>query len=103
MESLDYREIPASWPDKGVIIFDRYKARYREGLDFVLHGLNIQIESGEKVSIITFCYILSIVSSTLYVSDIVTFRRRRSLSNMKETSFLVKEANPLRSFSMSLT
>ncbi|XP_059142742.1 multidrug resistance-associated protein 1-like isoform X2 [Physella acuta] len=40
------------WPDKGVVEFKDLKLRYREGLDFVLKGINCTIQPGEKVGII---------------------------------------------------
>ncbi|XP_035829327.1 canalicular multispecific organic anion transporter 1-like [Aplysia californica] len=41
-----------SWPSKGVVEFNRYQTRYREGLDLVLKGVNCCINSGEKVGIV---------------------------------------------------
>lgn len=56
MDSPKYhRSVPFSWPNKGVIVFEEYKARYREELDFVLCGINLRIESGEKVSAVRNC------------------------------------------------
>lgn len=39
----------ANWPDKGNVQFSDYKARYREGLDLVLKGIDCHIEPGQKV------------------------------------------------------
>eukprot|EP00055_Hartaetosiga_balthica_P014403 m.78854 g.78854 ORF g.78854 m.78854 type:complete len:1517 (-) comp8586_c0_seq3:145-4695(-) len=41
-----------AWPDKGVVSFNNYSVRYREGLDLVLHGINANVRSGEKVGIV---------------------------------------------------
>ena len=41
---------PRSWPDKGCVEFIDYGTRYRPGLDLVLKGIDITINSGEKVS-----------------------------------------------------
>lgn len=46
------RTVPKAWPNNGIIIFDKYKTRYREGLDFVLRGIDLRIESGEKIGIV---------------------------------------------------
>ncbi len=32
---------PPSWPAHGVVKFDNYQTRYREGLDLVLRGIGI--------------------------------------------------------------
>ena len=37
------------WPDKGVVSFNSYATRYREGLDLVLRGISGQIRPQEKV------------------------------------------------------
>eukprot|EP00094_Tigriopus_californicus_P001437 TCALIF_01392-PA protein Name:"Similar to Abcc1 Multidrug resistance-associated protein 1 (Mus musculus)" AED:0.04 eAED:0.04 QI:0/0.8/0.33/0.83/1/1/6/0/1537 len=43
---------PANWPLFGVVKFDNYQTRYREGLDLVLKGIDCHIQSGEKVGIV---------------------------------------------------
>ena len=43
---------PENWPEFGVVKFDNYQTRYREGLDLVLKGIDCQIRSGEKVGIV---------------------------------------------------
>lgn len=40
-----------SWPSQGRIQFEKYQTRYREGLDPVLKGIDLEIESQEKVGI----------------------------------------------------
>ncbi|XP_074651922.1 multidrug resistance-associated protein 1-like isoform X2 [Tubulanus polymorphus] len=40
------------WPEEGQVAFDGYKTRYREGLELVLHGINLRINGGEKVGIV---------------------------------------------------
>lgn len=41
------------WPQEGVVAFNKYATRYREGLDLVVKDINIYINSGEKVGCIT--------------------------------------------------
>ena len=40
------------WPEHGVIKFDNYQTRYREGLDLVLRGIHCGVASSEKVGIV---------------------------------------------------
>lgn len=40
-----------NWPHGGEIKFENYGLKYREELDFVLNGLNVHINAGEKVFI----------------------------------------------------
>ncbi len=40
---------PVGWPHDGVITFNNYQTRYRQGLDLVLKGINFSIGSAEKV------------------------------------------------------
>lgn len=42
----------AAWPSEGRIEFDRYSARYREGLDLVLRDLSLTIEPGERIGVV---------------------------------------------------
>lgn len=42
-------EIPKVWPGKGEISFADYSVRYREGLDLVLNGVTLDVNTGEKV------------------------------------------------------
>ncbi|KAM3913417.1 ATP-binding cassette sub-family C member 2 isoform 2-T2 [Leptodactylus fuscus] len=43
---------PKNWPDRGVVQFVDYKARYRSELDLVLHGISCTVDSMEKVGIV---------------------------------------------------
>ena len=45
------KEVDLNWPSRGDICFNNFKVRYREGLDLVLKGINCDIRSTEKVSI----------------------------------------------------
>lgn len=47
-----YIEPRTSWPELGEIEYQNYDFRYGEGLPCVLHGINVKIESEEKVRII---------------------------------------------------
>ena len=40
------------WPNHGVIQFENYQTRYREGLDLVLRGIDCKIRSQEKIGIV---------------------------------------------------
>ncbi|CAB4066707.1 ABCC1 [Lepeophtheirus salmonis] len=40
------------WPRKGEISFKNYSTRYREGLDYVLKNVSLDIEGGEKIGIV---------------------------------------------------
>jgi hypothetical protein len=43
---------PADWPKEGRIVFENVEMRYRENLPTVLNGLDVKIESGEKIGIV---------------------------------------------------
>ncbi|XP_075790564.1 LOW QUALITY PROTEIN: ATP-binding cassette sub-family C member 2 [Pelodiscus sinensis] len=43
---------PPGWPSRGEIQITDYQARYRPGLDLVLHGLTCAIASTEKVGVV---------------------------------------------------
>lgn len=43
---------PKEWPQYGVVKFENYQTRYREGLDLVLRGVDFEIMSGEKIGIV---------------------------------------------------
>lgn len=45
-------EVNPAWPQKGVVTFENFQLRYREGLDLVLKGLNFSVNSQEKVGIV---------------------------------------------------
>ncbi|XP_046664340.1 multidrug resistance-associated protein 1-like isoform X2 [Homalodisca vitripennis] len=40
------------WPDKGMVQFEDYRVRYREGLDLVLRGIDFTVNGGEKIGIV---------------------------------------------------
>ncbi|KAG8301054.1 Canalicular multispecific organic anion transporter 1 [Homalodisca vitripennis] len=42
----------SKWPNQGVVQFQDYQVRYREGLDLVLRGVNFTISGGEKIGIV---------------------------------------------------
>ena len=41
----------STWPATGHIKFNNFFARYREGLKYVLKGLDIEIQDGEKIGV----------------------------------------------------
>ncbi|KAK8748976.1 hypothetical protein OTU49_015623, partial [Cherax quadricarinatus] len=50
-------EIPSNkphqeWPEAGVVEFNKYSTRYREGLDLVVRDINCKITKGEKIGIV---------------------------------------------------
>jgi len=52
------RKPQPSWPEQGMVTFDHYKTRYREGLDLVLNDVSCVVEPTEKVWI---CYFYSFI------------------------------------------
>ena len=44
-------KVSTEWPDHGKIHFQEYETRYREGLDLVLKGVDLEIKPDEKVGI----------------------------------------------------
>ncbi|KAL7753416.1 hypothetical protein RI367_001191 [Sorochytrium milnesiophthora] len=44
--------LPDSWPSAGRVRFADYSTAYREGLELVLHHLNVESGSGEKIGIV---------------------------------------------------
>merc|ERR1719412_1059229 len=44
--------LPRNWPQHGVVKFDRYSTRYREGLDLVLKDVSFETMSSEKLGIV---------------------------------------------------
>jgi ABC-type multidrug transport system fused ATPase/permease subunit len=49
---LHLAEVSSSWPEKGRIVFDDAKMRYRDGLPLVLQGLSMDIRGGERIGIV---------------------------------------------------
>ena len=45
-------KVRGSWPEKGEIIFDNVKMRYRAGLPLVLKGLSLHVKGGERIGIV---------------------------------------------------
>eukprot|EP01124_Arcella_intermedia_P001252 TRINITY_DN1068_c0_g1_i14.p1 TRINITY_DN1068_c0_g1~~TRINITY_DN1068_c0_g1_i14.p1 ORF type:complete len:423 (+),score=95.53 TRINITY_DN1068_c0_g1_i14:3177-4445(+) len=43
---------PHDWPEKGQIVFDDLKLRYREGLPLVLKGISFKVKSKEKIGVV---------------------------------------------------
>ena len=48
---IEYTKPSPNWPDSGVVEFQDYSTRYREGLDLVLKNVNVKVQSMEKVGI----------------------------------------------------
>ncbi|XP_054155704.1 multidrug resistance-associated protein 1-like [Oppia nitens] len=46
------QQLSDKWPEKGCVRFDGYGTRYRQGLDLVIKGIDIDIKSGEKIGIV---------------------------------------------------
>ncbi|XP_063866563.1 multidrug resistance-associated protein 1-like isoform X5 [Scylla paramamosain] len=40
------------WPQEGIVKFNDYATRYREGLDLVIKDININVKAGEKIGIV---------------------------------------------------
>jgi ATP-binding cassette subfamily C (CFTR/MRP) protein 1 len=49
---LKLKDVRDSWPEKGEIIFDDVKMRYRAGLPLVLQGLTLHVQAGERIGIV---------------------------------------------------
>lgn len=50
------------WPQEGMVTFNNYCTRYREGLDLVLKNINCKISKGEKVEM-DIINILSVINA----------------------------------------
>ncbi|CAG2180614.1 unnamed protein product, partial [Oppiella nova] len=46
------QQLSDNWPERGCVEFSGYGTRYREGLDLVLKGIDLNVGKGEKVGII---------------------------------------------------
>jgi ATP-binding cassette subfamily C (CFTR/MRP) protein 1 len=49
---LHLGDVPASWPDKGEIVFNDVQMRYRDGLPLVLRGLTMHVKAGERIGVV---------------------------------------------------
>ncbi|XP_078610231.1 multidrug resistance-associated protein 1-like isoform X2 [Branchiostoma floridae x Branchiostoma japonicum] len=49
---MDDNRPPDNWPSEGKVNFNSYQTRYREGLDLVIKGINVNIKGGEKIGIV---------------------------------------------------
>lgn len=49
---LKLKDIRDSWPEKGEIILNDVKMRYRAGLPLVLQGLSLHVQAGERIGIV---------------------------------------------------
>ncbi|KAJ5947491.1 Metal resistance protein YCF1 [Penicillium verhagenii] len=48
-----FKSRPAiGWPAQGAVSFNNYSTRYREGLDLVLKGINLDIKPREKIGVV---------------------------------------------------
>ncbi|OQR72062.1 canalicular multispecific organic anion transporter 1 [Tropilaelaps mercedesae] len=45
-------QVSPSWPSRGEIRFEKYSTRYRENLEPVLRGIDLEIGAGERVGIV---------------------------------------------------
>lgn len=54
------------WPQEGVVVFNKYATRYREGLDLVVKDINIHVDSGEKVS-----WIIALLAWGLHIQHVL--------------------------------
>ena len=44
---------PRGWPQQGVVLFDNFQLRYRDGLPLVLKEISSMIKPAEKVLLVT--------------------------------------------------
>ncbi|XP_054155688.1 multidrug resistance-associated protein 1-like [Oppia nitens] len=51
-QSTTDRKLPDNWPQIGSVRFEGYGTRYRQGLDLVIKGIDVDIKSGEMIGIV---------------------------------------------------
>lgn len=58
---IEERKPPPTWPQTGLVEFDRYQCRYREGLDLVLKDITCRIGMKKYFFVLIFsdCFICS--------------------------------------------
>ncbi|KAL8773161.1 MAG: hypothetical protein Q9209_001837 [Squamulea sp. 1 TL-2023] len=49
---LHLTEVSPDWPQKGAIVFNEVKMRYRDGLPLVLQGLTMSVAGGERIGVV---------------------------------------------------
>ncbi|OQR75813.1 multidrug resistance protein-like [Tropilaelaps mercedesae] len=49
---IEGKKPPGGWPSQGKIIFEKYAARYRDGLELVIKDITAVVRPGEKVGIV---------------------------------------------------
>lgn len=52
LAEIENDSLPKNWPQHGVVKFDRYSTRYREGMDLVLKDVCFETMSNEKLGIV---------------------------------------------------
>jgi ATP-binding cassette subfamily C (CFTR/MRP) protein 1 len=52
METDKSRSLPPSWPESGLLEFDKVCLRYREGLPLALHDLSFKIPPGKTCGVV---------------------------------------------------
>ena len=75
---------PASWPEKGAVKAIDLALRYREGLDLVLKGINVDIKAGEKV-----CVAPLISGSVLKLPCTSKSKHRPAQSSLTFSTFVI--------------
>lgn len=63
--SIPEKQPAAEWPEHGAIEFRDIVMRYRPGLPFVLKGLSLSIQGGEKIGVVGRCVGLPISDDVL--------------------------------------
>jgi ABC-type multidrug transport system fused ATPase/permease subunit len=73
-----------TWPEQGIVRFDNYCTRYREGLELVLRGISFTVYKGEKMGIVgrtgagkssitlALYRIIEAASGAIYIDDVKT-------------------------------